>query len=116
MWGSSGKAIWSPRGDLLAFIAVGLFATYFILAKSARQEVPALEFQTALWIVGTVVLAPVAVIDAGGLEWPSARDWAWLAALLAVPGTGHGRTTVPETGADLRNRTGAAAARSASAT
>lgn len=89
MWGSSGKAIWSPRGDALAFVAVVLFAAYFILAKSAREDVPAFEFQTALWIVGSVVLAPVAMIDAGGLVWPSWGDWAWLFGLLAVPGTGH---------------------------
>lgn len=89
MWGSSQRAIWSPRGDALAFAAVVLFASYFILAKSAREVVPALEFQAWLWIVGTVVLAPIAVVDAAGLEMPSAESWAWLLGLLAIPATGH---------------------------
>ena len=89
MWGASGEGTWSLRGDVLAFIAMFLFAGYFVLAKSAREKVPALEFQAWLWIVGAIVLAPIAIVDAGGLEWPSATNWLWLAALLAVPGTGH---------------------------
>ena len=33
--------------------------------------------------------SPPATIDAGGVAVPSWEQWAWLAALLAVPGTGH---------------------------
>lgn len=89
MSGASSSGVWSLRGDLLAAVALVFFAAYFALAKSAREHVPALEFQACIWIVGTVVLFPVAVVDAGGIEAPSAGDWVWLAALLAVPGTGH---------------------------
>ena len=89
VFGSSAQPVWSPRGDVLAFVSMLLFAAYFIFAKSARREVPALEFQTAAWMVGVVVLAPVAIIDAGGLVLPSWEQWMWLAVLLAIPGTGH---------------------------
>ena len=89
MWGSSSAAIWSPRGDILSFIAVVFFAAYFATAKAARETVPALEFQAAVWIVGSVVLLPVALVDAGGLDFPDVGEWAWLALLLTVPGTGH---------------------------
>ncbi len=89
VFGSSAQPVWSPRGDILAFIAMLLFAAYFILAKTARRDVPALEFQTAAWMVGVAVLAPVAIVDAGGLVLPSWEQWAWIAVLLAVPGTGH---------------------------
>jgi len=89
MYGSSSESSWSLRGDLLAVVALVLFAAYFALAKSAREDVPALEFMAAIWIVGTVVLFPVAVVDAGGIDVPTAGNWLWLTALLLVPGTGH---------------------------
>lgn len=89
VFGSSTQPIWSPFGDVLAVIAMLLFAAYFVLAKSGRATVPAFEFQTAVWVSGTVILAPVAVIDAGGVVFPTVEQWAWLALLVAVPGTGH---------------------------
>lgn len=89
MSGASSSSTWSLRGDLLSVVALVLFAAYFALGKAAREHVPALEFQACLWIVGSVVLFPIAVIDAGGVVVPSASNWAWLFALLAVPGTGH---------------------------
>jgi drug/metabolite transporter (DMT)-like permease len=89
VFGSSGQPIWSPRGDFLAFLAMLLFALYYIFAKTARAAVPALEFQTAVWVIGTVVLLPIAVIDAGGIEVPEMRHWVGLVVLLAIPGTGH---------------------------
>ena len=89
VFGSTQHTSWEPRGDLLAFAAMFLFAAYFATAKRGRETVPILEFQACLWIVGSVVLFPVSVIDARGVDWPSWEQWAWLAALLAVPGTGH---------------------------
>jgi drug/metabolite transporter (DMT)-like permease len=89
MFGSSSEATWSLRGDLLSVVALVFFAAYFALAKAARQDVPALEFQASLWIVATVVLVPVALVDAGGVDVPTARNWLWLVGLLLVPGTGH---------------------------
>ncbi|MEM9203672.1 MAG: DMT family transporter [Actinomycetota bacterium] len=89
VFGSTQHTSWQPVGDLLAFVAMFLFAAYFATAKRGRETVPILEFQACLWIVGTVVLFPVAVVDAGGVDVPSWHQWGWLAALLAVPGTGH---------------------------
>ncbi len=88
-FGSSSQPTWSPTGDSLALVAMLLFAAYFAFAKAARARVPAFEFQTAVWIVGSVVLLPLALIDAGGLQLPSPANLVWLLALLAVPGTGH---------------------------
>lgn len=89
MSGASSSSDWSLRGDLLAVGALIFFAAYFALAKSAREHVPALEFQACIWIVGAVVLFPIAVVDASGVTLPTAEQWVWLTALLAVPGTGH---------------------------
>lgn len=89
VFGSSQHTTWQPRGDLLAFVSMFFFAAYFAFAKKGRETVPILEFQACLWLVGSVTLLPVAVVDAGGLDVPNATQWLWLAALLAVPGTGH---------------------------
>ena len=89
MSGASSSSAWSLRGDLLAVVALIGFAAYFALAKAAREHVPALEFQACIWIVGSIILTPVALIDARGIDFPSAGNWLWLVALLAVPGTGH---------------------------
>lgn len=89
LFGSTERPTWSPRGDVLAFVAMLLFSAYYVLAKEARRTVRTLEFQASVWIVGTIVLAPIALVDAGGLVVPNASNWLWLAALLAVPGTGH---------------------------
>jgi len=66
-----------------------LFSLYYIFAKTARAQVPALEFQTAVWVIGTVVLLPVAAFDAGGIVIPEWRQWVGVAVLLTIPGTGH---------------------------
>ena len=89
MVGSSEEATWSLRGDLLALVAMLLFAAYFTFAKAARSVVPAHQFQASVWIVGAIALFPVAVVDAGTVEVPAPGDWVWLVALLIVPGTGH---------------------------
>lgn len=89
VFGSTQHTNWSPRGDVLSFVAMVLFAAYFALAKRGRESVPILEFQACLWTIGAITLLPVAVIDGGGIAVPSAGQWVWLVALLAVPGTGH---------------------------
>ena len=89
VFGSSQHTGWQPWGDFLAFVSMFFFAAYFAFAKKGRESVPILEFQACLWIVGSITLLPVAVVDAGGVDVPNSTQWAWLAALLAVPGTGH---------------------------
>ncbi len=89
MYGSTDLPVWSPRGDVLAFASMLLFAAYYMLAKRARTDVPAFEFQTAVWIWGTLLVMPAALIEAGGVAVPSPEHWLWLAILLAIPGTGH---------------------------
>ena len=78
--GSSSAATWSPWGDFLAVIALVFFSSYFFYAKKARATVPAFEFQTAVWIIGSVTLLPIALFDAGGLVPPTAGQ----------PGSGYG--------------------------
>ena len=89
-FGSSSQPVWSPRGDILAVIAMFMFSAYFAFSKAAREEVPAFEFQTAIWVVGSVALLPVVLFEGGGsLTVPAGSNLLWLMALLAVPGSGH---------------------------
>lgn len=90
VFGSSGNAVWNPLGDFLAFVAMLFFAAYFALAKTARQHLRTFEFQTMQLLVGAATLAPIAFIEAGWqFDVPSLNEWAGLALLLAIPGTGH---------------------------
>lgn len=89
LYGSSSAPTWSLRGDGLALVSTLLFAAYFTLAKQARQQFGVLELLTTVYAVASVALLPVAVIDAGGLGFPGGQAWGWMAAMVAVPGSGH---------------------------
>ena len=91
MWGASSGAGWSPRGDLLALLAMVLFSAYFVAVKETRAAVDTFTLQTVAMFVGALTLLPMAVIEAGtlALPVPSGRQFVWLFVLLAVPGTGH---------------------------
>lgn len=79
------------RGDALAALAMILFAAYFVVVKDVRNRVDTFTLQTVSMAVGALVLLPLAAVDAGtiAVPFPSGPQWVWLAALLAVPGTGH---------------------------
>ena len=83
--------MWSPRGDLLALLAMVLFSAYFVVVKDIRASVDTFTLQTVAMIIGAVTVLPIAAIEAGTpvLPVPSGRQFAWLLVLLAVPGTGH---------------------------
>ena len=91
MWGASSEATWSPRGDLLALMAMVLFSTYFVVVKDIRASVDTFTLQTVAMIIGALTVFPLAAIEAGTpvLPVPSSRQFVWLLVLLAVPGTGH---------------------------
>jgi len=91
MWGASSEATWSPRGDLLALLAMVLFSTYFVVVKDIRASVDTFTLQTVAMIIGALTVLPLAAIEAGTpiLPVPSSRQFVWLLVLVAVPGTGH---------------------------
>lgn len=89
LFGSASVPTWSLRGDGLAVLALLCFSAQMALAKEARQKVGALEFQAVAWIVAMVVVTPPAILTGDGLSWPDTTAWLWVAALVAVPGSGH---------------------------
>ena len=46
MWGAASEAGWSPRGDLLALLAMILFSAYFVVVKDTRASVDTFTLQT----------------------------------------------------------------------
>ena len=89
LFGSSSVPTWSLRGDGLAVLALLCFSANMVLAKEARQTVGALEFQAVVWVVAMIVVAPPAALLGEGLSLPDLTTWIWVAALMAVPGSGH---------------------------
>lgn len=89
VFGSTGEATWSLSGDLLAVVALALFALYLTFAKIARETLSVVALQTHSLIIGVPVLAVITVIQSGELGVPSGGEWWHPVALVALPSTGH---------------------------
>lgn len=87
--GSSGSDDWSFYGDLLAAIALLLYALYFALGKVARQSLGGLTLQTHILLVGTPVLLAISLLQSGELVVPQGTEWRSVLGLVALPTTGH---------------------------
>lgn len=88
VYGSSITPVWSLKGDLLAFLAILFWTAYLVVTKRARTELSALELQTVLTIVASVVVLPLALASGQSFAAPRA-DWVWLGVLVIIPGAGH---------------------------
>lgn len=89
MYANAGDASRSWEGDILAVINLGVWTTYFMLAKKARVDgAPTLTFTAGFISVAAVVVGPAMLIWTGA-EVPVGVTWAWLALLVLGPGNGH---------------------------
>jgi drug/metabolite transporter (DMT)-like permease len=64
--GVAGVVVASPaslgvhgRGDLLAALGTVAFAGYWLFAKSARRQIPTLEFMTGVWLSAAIAITPI---------------------------------------------------------
>jgi drug/metabolite transporter (DMT)-like permease len=89
VFGSSTARTGDALGDFLAFIAMLGYVGYFVASKQARRTLDTVEYQAALSVVATIALVPVAVVSGERLAPPDASTWIWIAAMVALPGTGH---------------------------
>jgi drug/metabolite transporter (DMT)-like permease len=89
VFGSAASPVWDPVGDLLAVVALLLFAAYFVAAKTARTTLGAFELQTGALVASSVVLAPIALLDDTRLGSPSVAQLLGVVLLVLIPGTGH---------------------------
>lgn len=86
--GSSSADTGDPIGDLLAFAAMLGYAAYYVASKRARETLGTIEYQSSLSIVAMAVLLPFAFASGSDMSLPAA-SWVWLAAMVALPGSGH---------------------------
>ncbi len=88
--GSSGSPVWSPFGDLLAFVSVGTWSVYWFFSRRARRTANAIEYMASVMLAAAIVITPVALLVDGTPSVPAARDWVALLAVALVPGfVGH---------------------------
>jgi drug/metabolite transporter (DMT)-like permease len=89
VFGSSSAATGDALGDLLAFVAMLAYAGYYAASKHARATLGAFEYQTALFLVALLALTPVVLLSGQHLAAPRGSSWVWVAAMVAIPGSGH---------------------------
>ena len=85
--GSAGAPEWSVWGDVLAVGALFTFTGYFLASKSARGDLGALEYMTAVMGWAAVVVTPFVVVSSD-LPPVSGHDWLVLVGFVLVPGAG----------------------------
>jgi drug/metabolite transporter (DMT)-like permease len=86
--GSSGTPVWSLRGDVLALGALIAWTIYWLLSKRLRQDIPALEYMTAVTLIAAIVVTPVAILSGQSFaaRW---QDLWWLVLFVAGAQGGH---------------------------
>jgi drug/metabolite transporter (DMT)-like permease len=89
VFGSGAADTGSLDGDVLALVAMLGYAGYFIASKRARTTLGAFEYQAALSVVAAATLTPVVLLSGQQIAAPRASSWLWVAAMVALPGTGH---------------------------
>jgi drug/metabolite transporter (DMT)-like permease len=93
VYGSSGTPVWSLGGDLLAFAALIAWTVYFVASRRVRLQLSPFEYLSAMLVVATVVLAPIALLSGARLDPGGVDAWAWIA-LLAIGSGGVGHLLV----------------------
>lgn len=77
------------RGDALAVLGMIATTAYFVLAKRARADVPAAEYQLGLLLVAAVATIPVFTLLGESLVVPTGWDWIRLVLLVGGGTAGH---------------------------
>ena len=90
--GSSGDR--STAGDLLAVLNLASWAAFFLVTKHARKGIGTLEYMSAMTLVATLTVAPIALLTHQDFGSVHGVGWLWLVLLVLVPGAaGHGLMT-----------------------
>ena len=69
----------------MAFVTLVTWAGYFAASKRARQTLGTLEYLTALLLIATVAVAPVAILFGGGL---GVERETWVVIVVLALGSG----------------------------
>lgn len=88
--GATGKV--TLYGEVMAILATGAWAWYFVASKEARRHLGTLEYLTLVFLLGIPLMGVVALLS-GQLTGPEGRigveSLAWVAAVVLLPGSGH---------------------------
>ena len=77
------------KGDLLALAALLFVATYFTAGKFGRRHLDTIPFITGMWFWATVSAFVILVLSSSAMLPETGLDWWRIAAVAALPGTGH---------------------------
>ena len=80
------SGISTPAGNLLAFIAMGMWAGYLLSARRARAVLGTSEFMTTVAVLAAIILVPIAAISGKLWEVPAA-GWKYIVLLAVLTGT-----------------------------
>lgn len=87
---SVGTPAWSPVGDLLAVANLLIFTAYFLVSKEARNKLDTPRYNLVMTATAAVVISIITVATWQPVVRQSAKEWAVLVFIAAVPGTmGH---------------------------
>ena len=76
----------TPAGNVLAFMAMGMWAGYLLSARRARAVLGTAEFMTTVAVLAALLLVPVAAISGKLWEVPAA-GWKYIVLLAVLTGT-----------------------------
>ncbi|HBM55379.1 MAG TPA: hypothetical protein DD388_02035 [Acidimicrobiaceae bacterium] len=89
MWGGDPSGVATVEGDLLAFVGMLFWCSYYIVSKRTRATLDAASYQAGLTLVAAAVILLAALISGQGVAPPSGADWWPVVLMAALPGTGH---------------------------
>jgi drug/metabolite transporter (DMT)-like permease len=77
----------SLTGDFLVFLSISFFAVYSVLSREVSRRIGSVPLNTLLYAVSAVVMLPVALWDARGLDLGrvSPSTWIYVVLLAAFP-------------------------------
>jgi drug/metabolite transporter (DMT)-like permease len=87
--GSAGTPAWSLGGDLFAVGSLFAWTAYFLVSKRVRAEVPALDYMAVVFIIATLVVAPLALASGQPLGGLRLADAAMLVVFVLGASGGH---------------------------
>lgn len=88
LFGSPRGPEFRPAGDALAFVGLVVWVVFLVASKRARATIPAFEFMTGVLLVAALSLTPFMAAWGRNAAGPRGIDWALIAAVAFVSGTG----------------------------
>jgi drug/metabolite transporter (DMT)-like permease len=89
VFGAASGAGRTTEGDLIAACSLAAWTWYFVASRQAREQMSALEYQSALTIVAAAVVAPLALATSHDLVVHDPATAGWVLVMVLVPGGGH---------------------------